>query len=68
MLGPGVHEDAALAALQRGEAGDAQVRAVLALAAAVNRLARAQEDLAGSACPEARVLAAVSGQLARSFP
>lgn len=39
MSGPGAHEAAAAEALRNGEMREAQVRAILALAAAVNRLA-----------------------------
>lgn len=46
MLGPGAHESAAAVALRDGNAEDAKVLAVLALASAVNRLARAQEVIA----------------------
>jgi hypothetical protein len=51
MTGPGAHEDSAMAALARDGASareEAQVLAILALASAVNRLAAAQEALAGT--------------------
>ncbi len=51
MMDPGVHEDAALHFAERGDADAAQVRAILALAAAVNRLAKAQETIAWAAPP-----------------
>jgi hypothetical protein len=41
MLGPGVHETEALAALENGDVETAKVRAQLAEAAAMNRLAEA---------------------------
>jgi hypothetical protein len=47
MTGPGAHEDAALSALADRRVEEAQVLAILALAAAVNRLAAAQEGAAG---------------------
>jgi hypothetical protein len=47
MVGPGAQETNAQNAVQRGEVAEAQVYALLALAAAVNRLAAAQEHLAG---------------------
>lgn len=39
MIGPGMHETTALRALDDGNVSEASVRATLALAAAVNRLA-----------------------------
>jgi hypothetical protein len=47
MTGPGAHEDSALNALGDRRVEEAQVFAILALAAAVNRLAAAQEGAAG---------------------
>ena len=47
MAGPGAHEDSALNALGARNVEEAQVFAILALAAAVNRLAAAQEGAAG---------------------
>jgi hypothetical protein len=46
MTDPGTHEDAALEELAKGRADEAQVRAILALASAVNRLAAAHENIA----------------------
>ncbi|MGW5703844.1 hypothetical protein [Amycolatopsis japonica] len=46
MLGPGVHENNAQNAIASDDAATAQVFALLAIAAAVNRLADAQETLA----------------------
>jgi hypothetical protein len=43
MHGPGLHEDEALNALGAGDTETAQIRATLAVAAAINRLAAAQE-------------------------
>jgi hypothetical protein len=48
MIGPGAHEDSAHNALADQDAPAAQVHALLALAAAVNRLAAAQEAIAHS--------------------
>jgi hypothetical protein len=48
MVGPGAHEDSAVNAFNAGRADEAQVLAILALAAAVNRLAAAQESLANA--------------------
>lgn len=48
MMGPGDHEDAAKEALYNQDYAGAQVLAVLALAAAVNRLAEAQEAIANA--------------------
>jgi hypothetical protein len=48
MLGPGVYETNAQSAISSGEPGMAQVHAILALAAAVNRLAAAQETIAAT--------------------
>jgi hypothetical protein len=48
MNGPGAHEDAASGALTRGDAEEAKVLALLALAAAVNRLAAAHETIANA--------------------
>ena len=47
MAGPGAHEDSAVNALADRRVEEAQVLAILALAAAVNRLAAAQEGAAG---------------------
>ena len=47
MAGPGAHEDSAVNALAGQRVEEAQVLAILALAAAVNRLAAAQEGAAG---------------------
>jgi hypothetical protein len=46
MAGPGMHEDAARDALALDNVAEAQVRALLAIASAINRLADAQEALA----------------------
>jgi hypothetical protein len=43
MVGPGAHENSAMDAVSRGHTEEAQIYAILALAAAVNRLANAQE-------------------------
>lgn len=48
MTGPGAHETSAMSALVQGDTEDAKVMAILALAAAVNRLADAQESIANS--------------------
>lgn len=48
MIGPGAHEIAAQQDLQADRTEDAQVRALLAIASAVNRLASAVEDLAAA--------------------
>jgi hypothetical protein len=48
MIGPGAHEDAATNALTDGDTETAKVLAILALASAVNRLAEAQEAIAGT--------------------
>ena len=45
MVGPGAHEDSATNALNAGHFEEAKVRAILALASAVNRLAAAQEAI-----------------------
>jgi hypothetical protein len=47
-IGPGVHENAAMDALAKNQIQDAQVRALLAIASAVNRLAEAQEATASA--------------------
>ena len=46
MIGPGAHEQAAHSASMDGDNATATVYAILALAAAVNRLADAQEAIA----------------------
>lgn len=48
MNGPGAHEAAAWQALMNGDAEDAKVLALLALASAVNRLAAAHETIANA--------------------
>lgn len=48
MVGPGQHEDAAQDQLNKGNAAEAQVHAILALAAAVNRLAGAHATAASA--------------------
>lgn len=48
MIGPGAHEVAASSALSNGDAEDAKVLALLALASAVNRLAAAHEAIANA--------------------
>lgn len=46
MLGPGVHEDEAVQALEGGDIETAKVRAALAQAAAMNRLAAVLQQAA----------------------
>jgi hypothetical protein len=48
MIGPGAQEINAQSAMNAGRVDEAQVHAILALAAAVNRLAAAQEAMADS--------------------
>jgi len=45
MNGPGVHEDNAMSCIQDDRIAEAQVSALLAIAAAVNRLAGAVENM-----------------------
>ena len=47
MIGPGAHETNTQNDLAAGRLDEAQVRTILALASAVNRLAAAAEDIAG---------------------
>ncbi len=44
MINPDHHENAAMAALTEGSTADATVEAILALASAIDRLAKATED------------------------
>jgi len=48
MAGPGAHEGSAVNALNAGRPEEAQIQAILALAAAVNRLATAHETIASA--------------------
>lgn len=51
MIGPGAHEVVATRMLDDGDTEDAKVYALLALASAVNRLAKAQEAIANKRSP-----------------